>query len=74
MEDYQYAGFEMRQVVDIDISRIVTEFRAQVLVDNHGQRFAASFPEFVTRSICHSFNCCPASAFRIISRINWASP
>ena len=49
--DYQDAGFETRQVVDIDISRIVTEYRAQVLIDDQGQRFVASFPEFVTRPI-----------------------
>jgi len=49
--EYQDAGFETRQVVDIDISRIVTEYRAQVLIDNNGQRFVASFPEAVTRPI-----------------------
>ena len=48
---YQEAGFEARQVVDIDISRIVTEYRAQVLIDDHGQRFVATFPESVTRPI-----------------------
>ena len=49
--EYRDAGFEMRQVVDIDISRIVTEYRAQVLIDDSGQRFVASFPEAVTRPI-----------------------
>jgi len=49
--DYQDAGFETRQVVDIDISRIVTEYRAQVLIDGHGQSFVASFPASVTRPI-----------------------
>jgi transposase len=48
---YQEVGFEARQVVDIDISRIVTEYRAQVLIDDHGQRFVATFPESVTRPI-----------------------
>jgi transposase len=49
--EYRDAGFEMRQVVDIDIARIVTEYRAQVLIDDSGQRFVASFPEAVTRPI-----------------------
>ena len=48
---YQDAGFEVRQVVDIDISRIVTEYRAQVLLDDNGQRFVATFPESVTQAI-----------------------
>lgn len=49
--DYQEAGYEARQVVDIDISRIVTEYRAQVLVNAQGQRFVAEFPAAVTRPI-----------------------
>ena len=31
-------GFESRQVFDIDISRRVTEYRAQILEDNKGKR------------------------------------
>ena len=48
---YQDEGFETRQVVDIDIARIVTEYRAQVLVNEQGQRFVAAFPDSVTRPI-----------------------
>lgn len=48
---YQEAGHEIRQVIDIDISRFVTEYRAQILEDNHGNRFVASFPEGVNRPI-----------------------
>jgi len=47
---YQEAGFEKRQVFDIDIARIVTEYRAQVLVDEQGKRFVASFPKGVTKA------------------------
>ncbi len=47
---YQDAGFEKRQVFDIDISRIVTEYRAQVLVDENGNRFIASFPKGVSKA------------------------
>jgi transposase len=48
---YKDDGFESRQVIEIDISRIVTEYRAQVLVDQNGNRFVAEFPEGVTRPI-----------------------
>lgn len=41
---YREAGFDRHQVFDIDISRIVTEYRAEMLVDKNGQRFVASFP------------------------------
>jgi len=45
---YRKAGFESRQVFDIDISRIVTEYRAQILENEKGDRFVAYFPEGVT--------------------------
>lgn len=48
---YSEAGYESRQVVEIDISRLVTEYRAQVLINEAGQRFVASFPQKVTRPI-----------------------
>lgn len=44
---YREAGFDQRQVFDIDISRIVTEYRAEILVDENGQRFVAPFPDHV---------------------------
>ncbi len=47
--DYHDAGFETRQVFDLDISTVVTEFRAQVLQDQDGNRYVAPFPEGVTR-------------------------
>lgn len=46
---YQDGGLERRQVFDIRISRFVTEYQAQVLIDAHGRRFVAEFPEGVTR-------------------------
>lgn len=49
--DYHEVGFERRQVFDIDIRRVVTEYRAQVLEDDHGQRFTAPFPESVTKAV-----------------------
>jgi transposase len=48
---YRQVGFESRQVFDIDISRLVTEYRAQILEDDKGNRFVASFPESVTKAV-----------------------
>lgn len=49
--DYKEAGFESRQVVDINISGSVTEYRAQVLENSQGTKYVADFPEGVTRPI-----------------------
>lgn len=48
---YREVGFESRQVIDIEISRIVTEYRAQILEDDAGIRYVAEFPENITRPI-----------------------
>ncbi len=48
---YREAGFEARQVVDFSISLKVTEYRAQVLLDEKNRRYVAEFPAFVTRPI-----------------------
>jgi transposase len=48
---YRQVGFESRQVFDIDISRVVTEYRAQVLEDANGKQFIASFPEGVKKAV-----------------------
>ena len=53
---YQEVGYEIRQIIDIDISRFVTEYRAQILEDNQGNRFVASFPEGVKRPVQYGFN------------------
>ena len=47
---YRQVGFDTRQVFDIDISRVVTEYRAQILEDDTGHRFVAPFPKGVTKS------------------------
>lgn len=49
--DYREVGFEARQVIEIEISRIVTEYQAQILENAQGKRFVAAFPEGVTRPI-----------------------
>ena len=48
---YQDVGYESRQVVDLDISKVITEYRAQILEDQQGRRFVAPFPEGVTRPV-----------------------
>ena len=49
--NYREDGFEARQVVDFDISIIVTEYRAQRLINEKGKCYVAEFPSFVTRPI-----------------------
>lgn len=53
---YREAGYESRQIIDIDISRFVTEYRAQVLEDRRGNRFTASFPDGVNRPAQYGVN------------------
>lgn len=53
---YREIGFESRQVFDIDISRIVTEYRAQILEDDKGNQFVAPFPEGVTKAVQYGTN------------------
>lgn len=36
---------------DIDITRVVTEYRAQVLEDDNGNRYMAPFPDGVTKAV-----------------------
>jgi transposase len=42
---------ETRQVFDIDVTRWVKEYRAQVLEDELGNRYVAAFPEGVTKAV-----------------------
>lgn len=51
LERYREMGYESRQVFDIDISRVVTEYRAQILEDSKGNRFVAPFPKEVTKAV-----------------------
>ena len=48
---YQAVGIEKRQIIDIDIQRFVTEYQAQVLEDDQGNRFVAAFPNHVKQSV-----------------------
>jgi transposase len=49
--EYHEEGFETRQVFDIHIGRKVTEYQAQVLINENGQRFVAPFPEGITKAV-----------------------
>lgn len=48
---YTQIGYESRQVIDIVVSRRVTEYRAEVVKDERGNRYVAKFPEGVTRPV-----------------------
>ena len=54
--NYHEVGFIKRQVVDIDISKIITEYRAQILENEHGERFTADFPDGVNSHIQYGSN------------------
>ena len=48
---YRVVGHETRQVIDLDITTAVTEWRAEILVDARGKRYVAPFPEGVSRPV-----------------------
>jgi transposase len=54
--DYKEVGYKSRQIVDIDIARVVTEYRAQVLENANGKRYTAPFPEGVSRPVQYGIN------------------
>jgi transposase len=48
--DYHDVGIERRQLFDIKISRVVTEYQAQILENEQGKKFVAKFPDSLTQS------------------------
>jgi transposase len=48
---YHEEGYITRQIINIRISRFITEYRAQILLDADGIPFTAEFPEHVTRPV-----------------------
>jgi transposase len=40
-----------RQVVDIKIQRVITEYRAEILEDQNGNQTVANFPDKVKRQV-----------------------
>jgi transposase len=49
--EYHAAGYESRQIIDIEISKVVTEYRAEILEDEEGNRFVAEFPAGVKSDV-----------------------
>jgi transposase len=49
--NYQEVGHEIRQTIDIKISRYVKEYRAQILENENGEQYVAEFPEDVKRAV-----------------------
>ena len=48
---YKEIGYESKQVIDIRVKKIVTEYRAQILEDSKGKKYTASFPKGITSDI-----------------------
>lgn len=48
---YREVGYEARQVIDLKITRWVTEYQAQILEDTNGKRYIATFPEGIDRRV-----------------------
>jgi transposase len=53
-DGWTHAGVEKRQVVDFKIVRIVTEYQAEILINNDGQTVVAEFPNGVNAPIQYS--------------------
>jgi transposase len=49
--EYKRVQDDVRQVIDIEIKRKVTEYRAEVLEDERGRQYRAEFPQGVTRPV-----------------------
>jgi len=54
--NYIQDGYIARQVVDIKISRFVTEYRAEILIDNIGNQYIAEFPADIVRPIQYGYS------------------
>jgi transposase len=68
--EYKDAGFEARQVVEIEMSRKVTEYRAQILKNQNGKKFRAPFPGEITQKIQYGnsvkVHACYLSLFQLL--------
>ena len=54
--DYSFDDYQVRQVIDLKISRHVTEYRAEIITDQDGNKCYASFLENVARPAQYSDN------------------
>ena len=50
-KNYQSNGYKARQVINITISKIITEYRAEILIDGEGNQYIAPFPQGIIRPI-----------------------
>ena len=57
---YKRCGHEARQVIDLDIATVVTEWRAKVVADEQGRRYVAPFPE-LHLNLQKTWRCCDRS-------------
>ncbi len=57
---YREVGFQKRQVVDIDIRKIITEYQAQILENEQDERFVDEFPEGVNIPIQYGVGVYPS--------------
>lgn len=48
---YKHVGYEARQVIDVVVSREVTEYRAEILENEKCEQYVAEFPEGVTSPV-----------------------
>ena len=48
---YTVAGFDSRQVFDVNIALHIKEYRAEILEDSRGKKFVAAFPEGITKAV-----------------------
>ena len=48
---YKEVGYKIRQVFDMYVSRLVTEYQAQILEDEFGNRYIAPFPDGVDKAV-----------------------
>ncbi len=48
---YRRVGFDSAQVYDVEISRKITEYRAEILEDEIGNRYVAEFPWGVKNTV-----------------------
>jgi transposase len=49
--NYKEVGYEKRQVIDYVVSKIVKEYRVQILENENGKRFVAPFPQGVSKDV-----------------------
>ncbi len=54
--DCKHVGFETRQVIDLVISKVVTEYQAEIIEDSNGKRHTAQFPKGVSRPVQYGNN------------------